>query len=269
MTTIVWANGVLAADSQVTFGNRIGSYDVQKIYTSPDPDHWWCMGERVLAFALAGDAPAVHHLIEALADCNKPRYGVHCSDVGISAPIMFHAFVVTTENCWLVTKEQEGPELYIVPVSGNDAIGSGEDFAMAALACGKDAVGAVEIAIQLDTGTGGAIKTWSRPQEISPLEVHPQGCSQAEDPEVAGLIVKLHHIATGLIDNRIQGPNNDLTRVINSLHRGVAELALLREVINRAGVGPTRQLLDAAYAAIQGLVFNMRLKPSKDRLERP
>ena len=37
------------------------------------------------------------------------------------------------------------------------AMGSGGDFAMAAMACGKDAKGAIEIAIRFDTLSGGEI----------------------------------------------------------------------------------------------------------------
>jgi len=38
------------------------------------------------------------------------------------------------------------------------AIGSGRDFALAAMACGKSAYDAVQIAIQFDNGSGGVIQ---------------------------------------------------------------------------------------------------------------
>tara|TARA_R110000823_G_scaffold128457_2_gene256163 strand:- start:1046 stop:1201 length:156 start_codon:yes stop_codon:yes gene_type:complete len=39
------------------------------------------------------------------------------------------------------------------------AIGSGAAIAMAAMLCGKDAKGAIEIAKQLDENTGGKVRT--------------------------------------------------------------------------------------------------------------
>ncbi len=48
---------------------------------------------------------------------------------------------------------------FAVPLSLPCAIGSGTDFAMGALYCGASAKKAVEISAQLDTGTGGKIKT--------------------------------------------------------------------------------------------------------------
>jgi len=41
------------------------------------------------------------------------------------------------------------------------AVGSGRDYALAAMYCGKTAEEAVHIAMKFDNGTGGSVDTWS------------------------------------------------------------------------------------------------------------
>lgn len=61
------------------------------------------------------------------------------------------------------------PEIYVATITGQwmsypgrdkHAIGSGRDFALAAMHCGKSALEAVEIAAHFDTGTSGPIHAY-------------------------------------------------------------------------------------------------------------
>jgi len=168
MTTIVWANGELAADSRVCYGNRIGASPAKKIHTPESPAEWWLMNERVAAFGLAGDASALSLLKSALSASTHEGSGIKSSCM--HAPVEFQALVITVDgSCWLITKEREVSHLYICPAGDREAIGSGEEFAMAALACGKDAIGAVDIACQLDAGSGGPVQVW--PQHLNDDEI--------------------------------------------------------------------------------------------------
>lgn len=61
------------------------------------------------------------------------------------------------------------PEIHVATITGQwmpyhgrekHAIGSGRDFALAAMHCGKSALEAVEVARHFDTGTGGAVHAY-------------------------------------------------------------------------------------------------------------
>jgi ATP-dependent protease HslVU (ClpYQ) peptidase subunit len=64
----------------------------------------------------------------------------------------FHALIVRRDAVLFL-----GGRMVPIAMNAPIAIGSGRDFALAAMKCGKGAVKAVEIAAELDTATGGGV----------------------------------------------------------------------------------------------------------------
>ncbi len=174
MTTIVWDGRTLAADGRSTAGERIASNHTDKIHTPPLGTSWHISGQSVLAIGVAGDAGA-SRLIRTLMqmgsadpECTNPGLDMDFEDPTL-APYIFHAIAVLDNGDTVnLIKEEDKTSIHHTLVGSGtlhygDAVGSGADFAIAALACGKDALGAVEIACQLDCFSGGVITTWSMP----------------------------------------------------------------------------------------------------------
>lgn len=146
MTTIAWDGHTLAADKLACFGTT--RCTTTKIFRVPDP--------RGGGFALAGYA----------GDAAFGEAMVAWITSG-AAPETFPAAQRSNED-WVsffvvrpgmpVLKYERTP----YPVQFHDelfALGSGREFALAAMYLGKTAREAVEVAIALDTGSGGGIDT--------------------------------------------------------------------------------------------------------------
>lgn len=140
MTTIVYRDGVLAADTQITSGNNARCGSVIKIGATDD-GHWW------------GFSGCTQHQ-EAFADWA-------CG------------FRVDTPSKWDgagvgILVEPSGRvrewwgEGWIEASSPFHAWGSGERVARGAMAAGADAERAVAIAIEIDPETGGEITVLRR-----------------------------------------------------------------------------------------------------------
>ena len=138
MTTIAYhhKSRVIAVDGMITAGDLIASRDFQK---------WRVVGEEV--WFICGAVADIDRLIAYHAKelTGRPDYAVSCS-----------ALVAYNGECYEAGVTPEGePWRSLAPYSV--AIGSGRDFAIAAMDHGKSAPDSIKYAATRDTGTGGAI----------------------------------------------------------------------------------------------------------------
>jgi len=160
MTTIAWDGKTLAADSQSTVVSRVATLDAKKIMTpKPGEEVWTIHGAQILAVALAGDSGGMLALKSAL------RAGITVF-TELPPVYRFQALAVTEEgDAYLLTLDEEESCLHVTEVSTREAMGSGEDFAIAAMHMGRDAIEAVAVASDLDVFTGGPIHSWTHPKD--------------------------------------------------------------------------------------------------------
>ena len=140
MTTIVWDGKTLAADGRCTAGNRVASNDMDKIYVDV---HSEVRGSTVIAYALAGSADMAHRIGEWINEgCEVTDEFKECN---------FECVIITEEEAFVYCSESND----ICTTFGNQCLGSGHDFAVSALAMGKNAVKAVQFAASIDIFSGG------------------------------------------------------------------------------------------------------------------
>lgn len=130
MTTICWDGETLAADSQAICNFKS---DIRKIHRLPDGR----------LFAGAGAVQEVLAVLEYLRGGEKPT--------GLEN---FEAMLIQAGSAAYL-----GDRLMHKPITAPYAIGSGSQFAIAAMACGKTAAEAVRIAIRFDNGSGGRVES--------------------------------------------------------------------------------------------------------------
>lgn len=138
MTVIAWDGRTLAADKRCSYGNSVRT--VTKIRRLADGRlagiaGSGAAGEAVIAWLNAGSGPHYYPEIQKSDD--------HAS-----------VLVIERDGSVLEYSKTAHPERYEDKFI---AIGSGRDFAVAAMHCGRTAVEAVELACQLDTGCGNGI----------------------------------------------------------------------------------------------------------------
>lgn len=150
MTTIAFDGKTLAADTQSNMGSIVVSNREQKIFSQ---DGWTVNGRKVLAAGTAGDCGIEEELF------NVMTVGLDfMSD--FSPQIEFHALLVVGEDeSYFVMKDREATRAMIMLQRGKFAIGSGDVVAITAMHLGKTAEEAVQVAIELDTRTGGVVET--------------------------------------------------------------------------------------------------------------
>ncbi|QDP59323.1 MAG: hypothetical protein Tp136SUR676911_62 [Prokaryotic dsDNA virus sp.] len=138
MTTIVYdhKSKQIAIDSRVTAGTLISSNDAAK-WVENDNGHWF----------LCGTTADYSQLIE-MTHNDKPEVQPDSS-----------AIMANSDGVWLVCFN--GDYCCHAPLDHSRAIGSGADFALAALDHGKSAKEAVEYAMTRDTGTGGKVHVFN------------------------------------------------------------------------------------------------------------
>lgn len=138
MTTIAWDGRTLAADKMTSFGGlHATTAKIRKLHG--------CL------VAGCGTTALIHEVVSWIASGEEPstfpaacRDEVKCPSVLVIRPNgTIHQFDCTPY-----------PLLILNPFW---AIGSGRDFAMAAMHLGKSAREAVEVAAQLDTSTGNGV----------------------------------------------------------------------------------------------------------------
>ena len=136
MTTIATDGKIMASDSQQT-GQYIDQIDCEKVFR--------IRGELV---GISGDYAEARRYLEWLQNGAKKEDKPH-----FEKDSDFDALHLTPQGVFCVTKN-----LYRVAVGIPAAVGSGGDFAMAAMMAGAKPRKAVEIAIRLDPHSGGRIK---------------------------------------------------------------------------------------------------------------
>jgi ATP-dependent protease HslVU (ClpYQ) peptidase subunit len=138
LTTIVYRDGIMAADGRVTLGQLVVTDNCQKIKKLSDG----------ALFALTGDDALWENLIEWLEACEPDTAPPQGKD--------FTAILVDTSGNLTV---YEGNTDRFVPWYGEyAAFGSGSDVAYGALEMGATAEQAVAAAIRRNTNTGGTIQ---------------------------------------------------------------------------------------------------------------
>lgn len=138
MTTIAYKDGVIAYDSRVTRGSLIDHDDYEKLIHRN--------GHQFLFTGCGAD-------FAALMD---EFFGVKVSD----NPLDANGLVITNGRiCQIGRDAESGFWLDDVWMERSFAIGSGRDFALAAMDMGATAKEAVEVAAKRDVYTGGTIRT--------------------------------------------------------------------------------------------------------------
>ena len=144
MTTVAFDGTFMAADSLALDAWGLKEVSV-KIHERPN-----------MLIGGAGESGAIHKWLRGLPNGTVEdvlSYGYPTYDKDKDDPS-------------LILFDRESRKLYrhvagiFLPCSRTfHAVGSGRDFALAAMACGKTATQAVEIAMAFDNGTGGEIHT--------------------------------------------------------------------------------------------------------------
>ena len=133
MTTIVYKDGVIAWDSRVTGGDTILCDSSNKCHIV-GPLMFWCAGT-------VGDFGEF--------------FRAYLGDKKLTREVQVSAFVLDSGKLYVVGTEDLG--IWRSEVLYPRAIGSGTDFALAAMDCGLDAKGALKIAAGRDVNTGGKL----------------------------------------------------------------------------------------------------------------
>ena len=138
----------------MTAGLQLKSDKFRKIFTPKDSS---IMGQKVLAYALAGNASSQLVLKAVLEEGLDVLSTLDTKDD-------FSAIVVTQDTAFLVDKDVKETSFTIVelPEGNHYSIGSGHQVANYVLSKGGDPADAVAAAMTTDLGTGGEIVRWER-----------------------------------------------------------------------------------------------------------
>ena len=169
MTTIVYADGVLASDSQATSGwSTILSTPVKKIYTPEEGKRWSIYNKRILAVGYAGDAASIYEIIEAM------EKGIMFDTKGKWDE--WGTFLAVADDRTVFLCESKGDRknttFFNLPANAKLAIGSGGDVAHAYLSIGKKPADVIKLVSKIDNGTGGDVQIWEFP-EVLPEDIKP------------------------------------------------------------------------------------------------
>jgi len=153
MTTIAWDGNILAADSRETStGAGITTDRAVKLHRV-DPETHTYDGVGVVAFGCAGSAGG-GRIIKALLQEGLTAL------TAIPENIDFTAILVTDDGLahWLYTDEDYSFVLGEPIIT--DSVGSGSAYARAAMSLGKNAIGAIHLAMKFDPCTGGEVDSF-------------------------------------------------------------------------------------------------------------
>lgn len=153
MTTIAYKNGILAGDKQTTHGKV--SVRTRKVHKIGD----WLVGG-------AGDTAHLHEMHEWIREGMDPK--------------TLPAFQRDTGSCVEILMVDKAGKLFMLENSHVlyeveqqfFAIGSGRDFALAAMHLGKSAPEAIEVAAQFDVNTGMGVDTVTLNQPLKAWREH-------------------------------------------------------------------------------------------------
>lgn len=134
MTTIVFDGSTVAWDSRITAGSDIITDSAQKRYKVGGRTFWFC--------GTVGD-------MQEFADSYASRETSRELNVG--------ALVLDRDGLFTAGSDSDG-RIFRNPVTSPVAMGSGGDYALGAISCGKTAREAVKIATTRDSCSGGRIR---------------------------------------------------------------------------------------------------------------
>lgn len=148
MTTIAYADGILAVDSRMTAGHAIISDRAQKLFQL---DNITYQEDRMLWMAFAGHSDEKALLLEKLESDRLFNVIHEAKWEGSYGIILGEQYVYTLRA--------EGERVTLIRFSLEDRLteGSGADFARAGLEMGLGAIKAVKLAIKLDSASGGQV----------------------------------------------------------------------------------------------------------------
>ncbi|MGY8146892.1 hypothetical protein L1R07_01570 [Klebsiella pneumoniae] len=160
MTTVAWDGVTLAADSQATAGDAICTLKEQKIFYPRENEEWTVNSERVLAVGYSGDCGAEFEVQDLM--CTGLSYAS-----SFNPECEFCALAISGQGrAWIISKDADKTHASISLQSDPYAIGSGGMIAQAAMHCGKNAIDAVQIAIEMDVCSGGKIQSFTSSAEV-------------------------------------------------------------------------------------------------------
>jgi hypothetical protein len=151
MTTIAWDGSTLAADSQSTSGDVICSLKEKKIYQPSESGTWTVNGETVWAIGCSGDCGAEEEL-QAIMET-----GLNYATQFLPTFSFTALAIVGKERAFIISKDKGEDRASISLQLDPYAIGSGSMIARAAMRCGKSAIEAVHVAIEMDVYSGGMV----------------------------------------------------------------------------------------------------------------
>lgn len=156
MTSIAFDGKTLATDSRCCSGNIIISDNKQKLIlvkgTNKENKCTKIYGERVLAFALCGDATVASGFIYNFINGTMDKFikPINDEDSG------FTGVFITNKSIYTNCHGDLNFCSYPLQLFGE---GSGLPFIMSALELGLDAIEAVKHAIKFDAGSGGEVQS--------------------------------------------------------------------------------------------------------------
>lgn len=177
MTTIAYADGVLASDSQVTAGGLADQAPFKKIYEPDEGKSWSIYGKRILAIAVCGEAAGIYELIAAL------EKGIHFESKGKQDAWTSCIAVADDKSVFVVDGygDRKNSLFVHLPVGAKVGKGSGGEVATAYMAINKKAPEAVKLAIKLDVYSGGDVQVWTFPEVVPPVVAAPVTSKSQQD----------------------------------------------------------------------------------------
>jgi ATP-dependent protease HslVU (ClpYQ) peptidase subunit len=151
MTTIAYKDGILAADSQVSAGNRICNNDFHKVQRIDSPDYG---SVYIAAAGTLSHILEMFDFVETLFAGEEPEAIKFASD-------QFQVVMLREDGTLLegILTEASTNILWI-ECENPWSIGSGSDFAMGAMFAGMSAEEAVSLASRLDVYTNNNVKVY-------------------------------------------------------------------------------------------------------------
>lgn len=195
MTTIVYSDGVLAADSQGSSGFTKMQIAFEKIRTPAEGKRWSIFDKRILAIGVAGDAAGIHEFIDHLE-----------KGIGFETRGKWDAWndvIAVADDRTIFVLDSRGDRKNVtflnIPAESKIAIGSGSEAAHAYLAIGKKPADIIKLVSKIDLGTGGDVKTWEFPETV-PADVKPEEPSKTQKDLIAKAEAQIFDIAKAAVE---------------------------------------------------------------------
>lgn len=151
MTTIAWDGVTLAADSQASASDAICTMREQKIFIPRDGEEWTVNGERVVAIGYSGDCGTEYEVHDLM------RSGLTYATTFTPEPSFGALAIIGAGRAYIVSKNQDKTHASISLQLDPYGMGSGGVIARTAMSCGKSAIDAVKVAIEMDVYSGGDV----------------------------------------------------------------------------------------------------------------